>query len=70
MFAVPAMSSPIRLICYLISLSRLIARAVWGQPLLFLVPIGGLARYDYLLRAAYSNGEGGELRLDVAYWLY
>jgi hypothetical protein len=55
-----------RLICYLISLSRLIARAVWGQPLLFLVPIGGLARYDYLLRAAYCNGEGGELRLDVA----
>ena len=22
-------------------------------------PVGGLARYDYLLRAAYSNGEGG-----------
>ncbi len=45
-----------------------------GQNLIFevsrLVPVGGLARYDYLLRAAYSNGEGGELRRDVTHWSY
>ena len=35
-----------------------------------LVPVGVLARYDWLLRAAYSKGEGGELRYDVPQWLY
>ena len=35
-----------------------------------LVPIGVLARYDWLLRVAYSKGEGGELRYDVPHWFY
>jgi tetratricopeptide (TPR) repeat protein len=35
-----------------------------------LVPFGDLARYDWLLRLAYSKGAGGELRYDVSHWLY
>lgn len=35
-----------------------------------LFPIGELSRHDWLLRAAYSKGEGGDLRYDVAQWLY
>ena len=33
-----------------------------------LFPIGEELRVDWLLRAAYSTGDGGELRLDVPYW--
>ena len=33
-----------------------------------LFPIGEVSRFDWLLRAAYSTGDGGELRLDVPSW--
>ena len=35
-----------------------------------LFPIGDAARHDWLLRLAYSKGEGGELRYDVEHWRY
>jgi hypothetical protein len=35
-----------------------------------LVPFGDAARHDWLLRLAYSKGEGGELRYDVEHWRY
>ncbi|BAF89220.1 TPR repeat protein [Azorhizobium caulinodans ORS 571] len=36
----------------------------------YLFPIGALAREDWLLRAAYSLGEGTDLRVDVSEWNY
>lgn len=35
-----------------------------------LVPIGKVSRWDWLLRAAYSKAEGGDLRLDTTHWTY
>jgi hypothetical protein len=35
-----------------------------------LFPIGRFSRVDWLLRAAYSKTEGGDLRLDVPNWTY
>ncbi|MFG1421148.1 NfrA family protein [Roseixanthobacter liquoris] len=35
-----------------------------------LFPIGTYSRNDWLLRAAYSNGEGSDLRVDVNDWNY
>lgn len=35
-----------------------------------LFPIGALGRTDWLLRAAWSDGEGGDLRVDTPHWRY
>jgi tetratricopeptide (TPR) repeat protein len=34
----------------------------------YLFPVGQAARQDWLLRAAYSKGEGTDLRVDVPHW--
>ncbi len=35
-----------------------------------LIPVGSVSRWDWLLRTAYSKGEGGDLRLDTTHWSY